>query len=211
MEQIQQMEIKPKNSIEAVLLKILLLKPVVKIPILFVLCLPLLAIIAIILLVAGQKPDSLVRAFTDTYKQGFSQLDYMCNNVECGEHFLCSVAAKGHKQVVKPTRLGIRNQQLILCNRQLLISNAFEDLIQQRLPFLHKPIRSSYNRIGDLIHRHYTVFNNKWICDIVYVLMKPAEWLFLLTLYTFDKNPENRIAKQYISRAHRQQLEKQAN
>ncbi|WP_394334798.1 DUF6688 family protein [Niastella vici] len=45
------------------------------------------------------------------------------------------------------------------------------------------------------------------MCDVVYLLMKPAEWLFLLTLYTFDRKPENRIAKQYISRLHRQQLE----
>jgi hypothetical protein len=37
--------------------------------------------------------------------------------------------------------------------------------------------------------------------------MKPAEWFFLLVLYTFDKNPENRIAKQYISSEHRRQLE----
>lgn len=209
-EQIQEMEIQPRNGISRLALKILLLNPIIKIPILFVFCLPVLAIFTALLLLIGQKPDSMIRAFTDTYHHGFSKLDYMCNNVECGGHFLCSVAAKGHKGFVKPTRLGIRNEQLILCNRQLLVSNAFEDLLQQKLPFLHKPIRQSYNRVGNVIHRYYTIFNNKWVCDAVYVIMKPAEWFFLLALYTFDKTPENRIAKQYISRSHRSQLEVQA-
>jgi hypothetical protein len=207
---IKEWEIHPRNALERIALKILLQKPIVKFPLLFLLCLPLLVIITAVLLLIGQKPDSMIRAFTDTYKHGFSQLDHMCENVDCGGHFLCSVAAKGHKEFVKPTRLGIRNERLILCNRQLLVSNAFEDLLQQKMPFLHKPIRHNYNRVGNLIHRYYTVFNHKWVCDVVYVIMKPAEWFFLLVLYTFDKNPENRIAKQYISSNHRQQLEEQA-
>jgi hypothetical protein len=207
---IQQLEIQPRNALEKAALKILLLKPIAKFPLLFVLCLPLLTIISAVLLLVGQKPDSMVRAFTDTYKHGFSQLDHLCDNVTCGGHFLCSVAAKGHKELVKPTRLGIRNERLILCNRQLLVSNAFEDLLQQKLPSLHKFIRRNYNRVGNLIHRYYTVFNNKYVCDVVYVIMKPAEWFFLLVLYTSDKNPENRIARQYISRVHRQQLKAQA-
>ena len=35
------------------------------------------------------------------------------------------------------------------------------------------------------------------LADIIYFLMKPLEWLFLLVLYLFDTNPENRIAVQY--------------
>ncbi|MCB0563961.1 MAG: hypothetical protein KDD01_06250 [Phaeodactylibacter sp.] len=31
-----------------------------------------------ILLQFGQKPDAAVRAFTDTYKHRFSQLDHLC-------------------------------------------------------------------------------------------------------------------------------------
>lgn len=207
MYRIEQSAIQPRNALERMALKILLLKPVAKFPLLFLLCLPFLTIIAAILMLVGQKPDSMIRAFTDTYKQGLSVLDSQCDNIECGGHFLCSVAAKGHKDLVKPTRLGIRNERLILCNRQLLVSNAFEDLIQQKVPFLHKFIRRNYNHVGNLIHRYYSVFNNKWVSDVVYVIMKPAEWFFLFVLYTFDKNPENRIAKQYLSSDHRQQLE----
>ena len=204
----QETEFKPKNSFENIAWRILNLQPVLKFPIIFILCLPILVILTAILLFVGQKPDSIVRGFTDTYKHGFSQWDYKCENVQCGGHYLCSVAAKGHTKIVKPQRIGIRNGQNIICNRQLLISNAFEDLIQDRLPSLHKLIRRQYNKVGNLIHRYYDNFNNKFVSDFIYILMKPLEWFFLLTLYTFDRKPENRIAKQYISKTDRQQIDR---
>jgi hypothetical protein len=51
------------------------------------------------------------------------------------------------------------------------------------------------------------VFNNRFVADFIYLLMKPLEWLFLAVLYTVDRKPENRIAKQYLSRADRKQIE----
>ena len=33
--------------------------------------------------------------------------------------------------------------------------------------------------------------------------MKPLEFVFLLTLYSFDCQPENRIAMQYVSKTDR--------
>ncbi|HNX64697.1 MAG TPA: hypothetical protein PKI60_05880 [Oscillospiraceae bacterium] len=33
--------------------------------------------------------------------------------------------------------------------------------------------------------------------DIIYIVMKPLEYLFLFVLYLFDLNPENRISMQY--------------
>lgn len=177
-----------------------------KIPVLLIICLPLLSVISSLLLLFGQKPDSLIRAFTDTYKHGFSQLDYECANVNCGGHFLCSVAANGHKLVVKPVRYGERMGNKIICNRQLLIANAFEELIEQNLPLFHKAVRSRYNKVGSFIHRHYHIFNNKLISDIIFILMKPLELLFILVLYTFDRNPENRIARQYLSVSDREKL-----
>lgn len=204
----QDLEFNPKSKFENIAWKILNLQPILKFPIILILCLPILIILACILLLVGQKPDSIVRAFTDTYKHGFSQWDYKCQNVECGGHYLCSVAANGHTKIVKPQRRGIRNGHNIICNRQLLISNAFEDLIQDRLPFLHKLIRRQYNKVGNFIHRYYDIFNNKFVSDFIYILMKPLEWFFLLTLYTFDRKPENRIAKQYISNTDRQQIDR---
>jgi len=187
------------NKIEKIAWKILNSELILKIPILLILCLPILILTSSFLMLFGQKPDSIIRAFTDTYKHGFSQLDYMCENVECGGHFLCSVAANGHKKIVSPTRLGERGGNKIMCNRQLLIANAFEELIEDELPQLHKFIRRNYNKVGNLIHRYYRVFNIKFIADFVYLIMKPLELFFLIALYTFDQNPENRIAKQYLS------------
>jgi hypothetical protein len=184
------------------------LKPIFKYPILTILLVPIIIFLSILLILFGQKPDSIIKAFTDTYKHGFSQLDYMCDNVECGGHFLCSVGANGHRVIVNPIRYGERNGKKIICNRQLLISNAFEDLMQERFPLLHNFIRQKYNKVGNLIHRHYHVFNNKFISDLVYVLMKPLEIFFILTLYSFDKKPENRIAVQYLSNNDRQEIKR---
>ena len=199
MREINPAEIVPRNVFEKIAVKILYLPAFAKFPLFMVLFLPLLAVLVAFLLLFGQKPDSLILAFTQTYKHGFSELDYMCNNVECGGHYLCSVAANGHKEVVKPQRLGMRHGNYIICNRQLLISNAFEELVAEKLPFAHKIIRRNYDRVGDVVHKYYGIFNNKFVADVVYMLMKPAEWVFLFVLYAFDKKPENRIAKQYLS------------
>lgn len=184
------------------------LNPIFKYSILTILLLPIIVFISLFLILFGQKPDSIIKAFTDTYKHGFSQLDYMCDNVECGGHFLCSVGANGHRNIVNPIRYGERNGNKIICNRQLLISNAFEDLIQEKFPLFHKFIRQKYNKVGNLIHKHYSIFNNKYISDFVYILMKPLELFFLLTLYSFDKKPENRIAIQYLSKNDRQEIKR---
>jgi hypothetical protein len=108
---------------------------------------------------------------------------------------------------VKPIRKGFRKGNPVTCNRQLLISNAFEELIQEKLPALHIAIRKQYDKVGNVIHRYYGIFSNKFIADIVYVLMKPLEWIFLLVLYTCDEKPENRIAKQYLKPEDRKRIE----
>lgn len=191
------------NKLEQIAWSILNSELIFKIPILLILCLPILFLISSFLLLFGQKPDSLIRVFTDTYKHGFSQLDYLCENVNCGGHFLCSVAANGHKKIVNPTRLGERGGATIMCNRQLLIANAFEELIEDTFPRTHLHIRKNYNKVGNVVHRYYGIFNLKIVADFVYIIMKPLEWFFLITLYTFDQNPENRIAKQYLSKSDR--------
>ncbi len=94
----------------------------------------------------------------------------------------------------------------IICNRQLLVANAFEELLEQNLPALHRPIRALYDKAGNFIHRYYGVFNNKWLADLVYVLMKPLEWVFVVVLYAADRNPENSIAQQYMDWNDRKKL-----
>ncbi|NOQ71865.1 MAG: hypothetical protein GQ574_07685 [Crocinitomix sp.] len=187
-------------------LKVLTAKPLSKFPLLTILCAPIIAMATAILMLFGQKADSVIRAFTDTYSHGLSQWDYMCDNVVCGGHYLCSVAANGHQKIVKPVRLGERNGGTIVCNRQLLISNAFEEVLETKTPKLHRFIRRNYNKVGDKIHKHYHVFENKYLSDVIYILMKPLELVFWLVLYTTQRNPENSIARQYLSKAERAKL-----
>jgi len=195
------------NRVGKIAWKFLRLNVFIQIPLLAFLCLPLLFIITSILLLFGQRPDSFIRAFTDTYHHGLSQLTSECDNVDCDQgHYLCTVAAKGHKKFVRPIRLGERRGGKIICNRQLLVSNAFEELLQEHMPIVHKRIKKTYNRVGNVVHRYYGIFNNKYVADMVYVLMKPLEWFFIMVLYTFDTKPENRIARQYLSKADRAQL-----
>jgi len=164
----------------------------------FLMILPLNIFSTLILFLFGQRPNSLIKSFTETYHYRFSELTHLCENVDCGGHYLCSVAANGHRQIVKPLRLGIRNQSLIICNRQLLIANAFEDLIENKFPIIHRIVRRNYDRVGDFVHNHYYLFKVKWVSNLTYYLMKPLEWFFLICLYLFDKNPEDRIAIQYL-------------
>lgn len=196
-------EIPAEKKLMTLCRKIVRLPSWQKFPLLLLLCLPVLTLLVAVLLLFGQKPDSLVRVFTDTYKHSFSTLDYQCAGVVCGGHFLCTIAARGTPGLVKPIRIGVRAGRLIQCNRQLLVSNAFEELLEQKLPWLHRPIRTLYNKVGDGIHRYYGVFDRPWVSNSIYLLMKPLEWIFLLVLYLADRKPETRIAQQYFHRDHR--------
>ena len=191
--------LEPASILEHQCWQLLHAYPWTKYPLLLALCVPVLALIACALLLFGQRPDSFLRAFTDTYRHGLSQLDHECAGVVCGGHYLCTVAARGHASVVRPQRLGVRAGNTIICNRQLLVANAFEELVQQRAPSLHGMIRKYYDSVGEQVERHYHLLDRKWVSDVVHVAMKPLEWIFLLVLYTFDRHPERRIAAQYLS------------
>nr|WP_245835686.1 DUF6688 family protein [Virgibacillus ndiopensis] len=156
---------------------------------------PILVIIQLILVLFGQRPDSFIRVFLETSSFNYSIIPAPKPDIVEGDgHYLCTVSAKGHKKLVKPVRSGIRRGRRISVTRQLLIANAFENILEQYLPTFHKVIRNFYDRYGYPISKH---INSKWSADSVYLLMKPLEWLFLITLYTVDKKPENRIHIQY--------------
>lgn len=182
---------------QQVLLKLLFLPVWKKSGFLLLIASPMLLLISLVMMLFGQPADSLIQAFTQTSDYGFSQLNEACDNIRCGEHYLCSVAANGNPKIVKPLRYGKRNGGKIICNRQLLVSNAFEEMLQQKLPALHQFTRNQYNSVGKKIHKYYFLFEKKWVSNAVYCFMKPAEWFFLICLYCTDKNPEKRISRQY--------------
>lgn len=159
----------------------------------FLLILPIAAILEILFILLGQGPDGFIKAFTMTADWTFST-QIPPPPMEYEGHYLCTVAAGGHKKVVKPLRCGKRLGATIVVNRQLLAANAFEDMIKEKLPRFHRAVRSFYDKHGYPISRHITT---PCRADAVYILMKPLEFIFVAALYLFDAHPENRIAVQY--------------
>lgn len=159
----------------------------------FLLVFPACALLEIIFILTGQGSDGFIKAFTMTADWTFST-QIPPPPIEYEGHYLCTVAAGGHEKVVKPLRYGNRLGNKIIVNRQLLAANAFEDLIKVKLPRFHKAVRSFYDKHGYPVSRYITTRRR---ADFVYLIMKPLEFIFILTLYTFDTNPENRIAVQY--------------
>lgn len=155
---------------------------------------PLLGICITILALFGQQPDAIVKAFTETSDWLFS-MKVSPPPVEYSGHYLCTVAAGGHEKIVKPQRIGIRQGHHIIVNRQLCVANAFEQLISERAPRFHRIVRQLYDHYGYPLSKR---IRTPFAADLIYILMKPLEWIFLTALYLFDLNPENRIAKQYL-------------
>lgn len=188
-------DIEPKNAFDSVLRKILersagwVWFPIIGI-------IPLTGLLMIICILLGQGPTGIIKAFTETSDWAYSTM-ISPPPVEYEGHYLCTVAVNGHEKVVKPTRLGIRHGVKIGVNRQLCVANAFEQLIEDKAPRFHKWVRHVYDKYGYPLSKHITT---KLRADIVYIAMKPLEWIFLLTLYLFDNDPESRIAVQYTGR-----------
>lgn len=155
--------------------------------------LPIFLIITLILILFGQEYDSLAKVFTETTTWHFSRETHPPYLDHQG-HYLCTVAACGTPKVVKPIRLGLRNGEEIIVNRQLLIANAFEDLIMNKYPRIHKVVRRNYDRYGYPLSKD---INTKLKSNLTFILMKPLEWVFLIYIYLNSERPEKLINEQY--------------
>ncbi len=164
-------------------------------PLVLFLCIPFMAIQQAILILFGQQPDSFIRAFTETATYTFSQ--HLPPPPPSTDHYLCTIAARGHYNLVQPTRVGWRGGRKIYVNRQLMIANAFEEWLEDYVPLSHAALRWCYERTGKPLNN---CVKNKWLSSIFYVIMKPWEWFFLTWLYCLDKQPESRIQRQYFPR-----------
>ena len=157
---------------------------------------PFTGVLVCLCILCGQGPFGIIRAFTNTSDWTYSAM-ISPPPVEYEGHYLCTVAVNGHERVVKPLRLGVRHGVVIGVNRQLCAANAFEQLIEDKAPRLHRLVRHIYDNYGYPVSKHITT---RLRADIVYILMKPLEWLFVAVLYLFDRDPESRIAVQYTGR-----------
>ena len=160
----------------------------------FLLMWPLLGILIAILILFGQAPDSVIRAWTETSGWNLSRR-VAPQNVYYDEHYLCTVAAGGHRKIVKPLRLGMRHGHEVIVNRQLCVANAFEQVLEERTPRFHRALRNFYDKYGFPVAR---CIRSPYAADLIYYLMKPLEWFFLAVLYLTDVHPEDRIAVQYM-------------
>ena len=159
----------------------------------FVVLFFVIALAEIVFVLLGQGLDAPIKQFTETADWTFSK-QVPPPPLEYRGHYLCTVAAGGHRKVVKPLRLGTRRNATIVVNRQLCIANAFEELIQEKMPRFHRTIRNAYDTYGYPLSREITT---PFRADLIYIMMKPLEWIFLIVLYAFDLRPEKRIARQY--------------
>lgn len=158
--------------------------------------LPLLGIVIGILVLFGQEPDAVIKAWTETSQWRLSQ-KVSPQNIIVDEHYLCTVAAGGHRKIVKPIRMGERHGHPVIVNRQLCVANAFEQILEERTPNFHRHVRNFYDTYGFPVAK---MIRSRLAADVIYILMKPLEWIFLAVIYTFDVKPENRIAVQYLPR-----------
>lgn len=156
---------------------------------------PLAGLAIIILALFGQRPDNVLRAWTETSQWNLSR-QVSPPNLMYDEHYLCTVAARGHRKLVKPIRMGGRRGHRVVVNRQLCIANAFEQILCEHTPRFHRKLRRFYDTYGFPVAR---LIRSPWASDLVYVLMKPLEWIFLAVIYAADSRPEDRICMQYIT------------
>lgn len=163
----------------------------------FLLMWPLLGILIGVLILFGQRPDAVIRAFTETSDWNLSQR-VAPQNICYDEHYLCTVAAGGHEWIVRPKRLGIRHGHQVIVNRQLCVANAFEQVLEERTPRFHRAVRYFYDMYGFPVAK---LIRSRYTADVIYILMKLLEYLFLIVLYLTDANPENRIAIQYTGKS----------
>lgn len=154
---------------------------------------PVYIFIILILMLFGQDYNAITKVFTETTTWTFSQQTHPPFLDHRG-HYLCTVAVCGNPKIVKPLRLGKRHGQEIIVNRQLLIANAFEELIEENIPNIHRFIRKIYDQYGYPLSKKITSERKS---NLVYRFMKPLEYLFLFTLYLCCIRPELNINKQY--------------
>ena len=85
--------------------------------------------------------------------------------------FIVTAASRGSPRWVGSWRDAASGR---LLNRQLLVFWGFETWLKVRVPRTHRFIRFWYNWLGPLVAR---TIRFRWQANVVFLLLKPAEWL----------------------------------
>lgn len=111
-----------------------------------------------------------------------------------GSDYLVTIAAHGNPKMVKPLFVGKRHGRKIKVTRQLQVCNAFEQIMEEHIPRIHKPLRKFYDWLQIPIHKWK---HNRLLANCLFLFFVPLQKVFFLTLILVDKNPFTRINKQY--------------
>ena len=145
-------------------------------------------------IILTEKPDSIIQAFLESSDGIFSQ-GINDNKRPPQPEYICTIAAYGNSRMVKPLHYGIRGGKVIRVTRQLKICNAFEEVMEEKYPKTQRFLRKQYDNLQIPIDKWKTV---TIVSNILYIIIKPMEWFFLIILYLVCKNPETKIGKQYL-------------
>jgi len=129
-------------------------------------------IVLLVLMLLGQKPDAVVQAFIES-GDGLLSQGRSGNIGSSGTEYICTIAAFGNSKLVKPLGYGRRNGHQIIVTRQLQVCNAFEELLQERLPSVQRILRKGYDGLQIPIEKWKQV---GLISNTLYLLIKPMEW-----------------------------------
>lgn len=152
----------------------------------------LLGLHAVVMAAVFHSPTGGIDAFLHTCSYPLSRLP-IPPTADC--HYLCTIAAQGSPSLVKPYRWGVRRGQPIVVNRQLALANAFEDLLHERWPRFGALARRTYDALALPLTR---VLCRRWAANALYLVMKPAEWIFFVALLFLDPgDPEARVDRMY--------------
>lgn len=117
----------------------------------------IIAVFEILFILAGQGADAPIKAFTVQPTGAFSQ-QIPPPPMESSGHYLCTVAAGGHKKIVKPLRLWNEKRTDDRGKPPIVYSQAFEGMDTGKISQNHKAIRNFYDRYGypvsRLLQRH---------------------------------------------------------
>ncbi|WP_425401032.1 DUF6688 family protein [Aeoliella sp.] len=104
--------------------------------------------------------------------------------------FVITAAAQGHRWLVGSRDVG----QAFRVTRQLQLLKALEVLLHATVPQLHRPLRRLYNRVGPQVARRIRF---AWLADVVYLAMKPAEWIAWLVVRVVAGVPRSSVRRVY--------------
>jgi hypothetical protein len=99
-----------------------------------------------------------------------------------GDCFVVSAAAQGHRHIVRSEYDDHLGRTV---NRQWHTLRAFENHLVKHQPTFHRRLRHLYNHIGPPIA---TCIRSPFVADLMYLLLKPIEWLARLYLHMSNRS-----------------------